>query len=134
MTGVMAMEMEMVKAANRWFEGLERRLEGRDWIACADFTIADILLATVLREIRKTDLLAAYPRLTAYCARALARPSWRHTLRLYAKRLGVEIADMNQVEAFCVAKKAKGRAARNDRGSRRPRSRPHCHAGRNSGP
>jgi glutathione S-transferase len=85
---------EMVKEANRWFDGLERRLEGRDWIACADFTIADILLATVLRDIRKTDLLAPYPRLTAYYARALARPAWRHTLSLYAKRLGVEIADI----------------------------------------
>jgi glutathione S-transferase len=85
---------EMVQAANRWFEGLERRLEGRDWIACADFTVADILLATVLREIRKTDLLAPYPRLTAYYARALARPAWHRTLSLYAKRLGVEIADI----------------------------------------
>ena len=54
---------EMVKAANRWFDGLERRLEGRDWIACADFTIADILLATILRNIRKIDLLVPYPRL-----------------------------------------------------------------------
>jgi len=78
----------------RWFDGLERRLEGRDWIACADFTIADILLATVLRDIRKTDLLAPYPCLTAYYARALARPAWWHTLSLYAKQLGVEIADI----------------------------------------
>jgi glutathione S-transferase len=85
---------EMVKEAKRWFDGLESPLEGRDWIACADFTIADILLATVLRDIRKTDLLAPYPRLTAYYARALARPAWRHTLSLYAKRLGVEIADI----------------------------------------
>ncbi len=85
---------EMVKEANRWFDGLECRLEGRDWIACADFTIADIPLATVLRDIRKTDLLAPYPRLTAYYARALARPAWRHTLSLHTKRLGVEIADI----------------------------------------
>ena len=27
-------------------------------------------------------------------ARALARPAWRHTLSLYAKRLRVEIADI----------------------------------------
>ena len=85
---------DMVKAANRWFDKLERRLDGRDWIACDDFTIADILLATVLREIRKTDLLAPYPRLTAYYARALARPAWRRTLSLYAERLGVEVADI----------------------------------------
>jgi glutathione S-transferase len=92
--GAESRRAEMVKEAGRWFDGLEGRLDGREWIACADFTVADILLATVLREIRKTDLLAPYPRLTAYYARALARPSWRHTLSLYAKRLGVEIADI----------------------------------------
>ena len=57
-----------------------------DWI--------DILLATVLRDIRKTDLLAPYPCLTAYYARALARPAWRRTLSLYAERLVVEVADI----------------------------------------
>jgi glutathione S-transferase len=71
---------EMVKAASRWFDGLERRLEGRDWIACADFTIVDLLVPD--------------RRLTAYYARALARPAWPHTLSLYAKRLGVEVADI----------------------------------------
>jgi glutathione S-transferase len=71
----------MVNAARRWFDGVERRLDGRDWIACDDFTVADILLACVLRAIRKTDLLAAYPRLSAYYARALARPAWQRAWR-----------------------------------------------------
>jgi glutathione S-transferase len=39
---------EMVKQAVRWLDGLERRLDGREWIASTDFTVADILLATVL--------------------------------------------------------------------------------------
>jgi glutathione S-transferase len=85
---------EMVKTAGRWFDGLERRLDGREWIACADFTVADILLATVLREIRKTDLIDPYPRLKAYYERALARPAWQRTLSLYAERLGVTVADI----------------------------------------
>ena len=72
--GAAARRAEMVKAAHRWFDGLERRLDGRTWIACDDFTVADILLTSVLREIRKTDLLTTYPRLSAYYARALARP------------------------------------------------------------
>jgi glutathione S-transferase len=38
----------LVKEAGRWFDGLERRLDGREWIACDKFTVADILLATVL--------------------------------------------------------------------------------------
>ena len=85
---------QWVKLANRFFDGLERRLNGREWIACAEFTVADILLATVLRDIRKTDLMASYPRLKEFYARALARPAWERTLDLYAKRLGVPVADI----------------------------------------
>ena len=70
------------------------RLDGREWIACAEFTVADILLATVLRDIRKTDLMASYPRLKEFYARALARPAWERTLALYAERLGVPVADI----------------------------------------
>jgi glutathione S-transferase len=85
---------QMVKAAGRWLGGLERRLEESEWIACADFTVADILLASVLREIRKTDLLDSYPRVKAYYARAFARPAWQRTLSSYAERLGVSVADI----------------------------------------
>jgi glutathione S-transferase len=83
-----------VKLANRWFVGLERRLNGREWIACAEFSVADILLASVLREIRTTDLTAPYPRLKEFYARALARPAWERTLELYAERLGVTVAEI----------------------------------------
>ena len=84
----------LVKEAGRWFDGLERRLEGREWIACPEFTVADILLAAVLREIRKTDLIDPYPRLKDYYARASARPAWHRTLGAYAARLGVSVADI----------------------------------------
>jgi glutathione S-transferase len=85
---------EMVKQATRWLTGLERRLDGREWIACDEFTVADILLATVLREVRKTDLIEPYPRVKAHYARALARPAWGRTLRSYAERTGVTVADI----------------------------------------
>ena len=84
----------LVKEAGRWLAGLERRLDGREWIACEAFTVADILLATVLREIRHTDLIEPYPRLKAYYARALARPAWQRTLSLCAERQGVTVADI----------------------------------------
>ncbi len=84
----------LVKAAGRWLPGLERRLDGREWIACEAFTVADILLATVLREVRNTDLIEPYPRLKAYYARALARPAWKRTLSLCAERQGVTVADL----------------------------------------
>jgi glutathione S-transferase len=37
----------------------------------------------------------SYPRLKAYYARALARPAWQRTLKLYSDRLGVAIADIS---------------------------------------
>jgi glutathione S-transferase len=85
-----------LQIATRWLDGLERRLDGRAWIACKEFTVADILLATVLREVRHTDLMDPYPRLKDYYVRALARPAWERTLGLYAERLGVPVADIRQ--------------------------------------
>jgi glutathione S-transferase len=80
--------------ASRWLGHVERRLEGREWIACDDFTAADIMMAGVLRTIRKTDLMEPYPRLKAYYARAQARPAWQRTLGLYAERVGVSVDDI----------------------------------------
>jgi glutathione S-transferase len=84
----------LVKQAERRLADLEGRLDGREWIACADFTVADILLAAVLRQVRKIGLIDPYPRLKAYYARAFARPAWERTLETYAERLGVPVADI----------------------------------------
>jgi glutathione S-transferase len=73
--------------ADRWLRGVERRLEGRDWIAHAEFTVADIAMASVLRTIRKTDLMDPFPRVKAYHERCHARPAWQRTLSLAAERL-----------------------------------------------
>jgi glutathione S-transferase len=77
--------------ANRWLAGLERQLQGHDWIAGDDFTIADITLADVLREIRETDLMDGYPAVKAFYARAFARPARLRARRLTAGRMGVEL-------------------------------------------
>ena len=85
---------EVRKVAVRWLEGVEARLDGRDWIACADFTVADLMMACVLRSIRKTDLMDPFPRLKGYYARCFSRPAWQRTLALYAERLGVSIEEI----------------------------------------
>jgi glutathione S-transferase len=85
---------EVRKLAGRWLGDVERRLEGRDWIACDEFTVADIMMIGVLRTIRKTDLLAPFPKLRAYYERGQARPAWQRTLGLYAERLGVRVDDL----------------------------------------
>jgi len=85
---------EVPKLAGRWLGDLERRLEDREWIACAEFTVADIMMACVLRGIRKTDLMEPFPNVKAYYARCMARPAWQRTLGLYAERLGVKVDDI----------------------------------------
>ena len=88
------LKAEVRTMAARWIGDVERRLEGRAWIACADFTAADIMMAGVLRSIRKTDLMAPFPALKAYYDRCQARPAWQRTLALYAERFGVRVDDI----------------------------------------
>ena len=88
------LKAEVRKLAHRWLSDVERRLEGREWIACDDFTAADIIMAGVLRTIRKTDLTEPFPRLKAYYERCFARPAWQRTLSLSAERLGMKVEDI----------------------------------------
>jgi glutathione S-transferase len=62
---------------------LEPILAGCDWLAGA-FSIADILMADVLRTADRFDALADYPACRAYVARATARPAF---LKAYADQM-----------------------------------------------
>ena len=55
-------------------------LDGRDYLLDR-FTAADILMATALRFIRHTDLVAGFPVLDAYLKRCEARPAFQAALR-----------------------------------------------------
>jgi len=55
-------------------------LDGRDYLVDR-FTAADILMTTVLRLIRHTDLVAEFPVLDAYVKRCEARPAFQRALR-----------------------------------------------------
>ena len=85
---------EFTKLAHRWLTDLERRLADREWIACAEFTVADVMMAGVLRMVRKTDLMNPYSKITDYYARCFARPAWERTLRMYAERFGVDVDEI----------------------------------------
>lgn len=85
---------EVRKLAVRWLHDLDQHLQGRTWIACAEFTVADITMACVLRGIRRTDLMEPFAALKAYYDRCLARPAWQRTLALSAERLGVRVDDI----------------------------------------
>ena len=55
---------------------LSARLGGADWLDGA-FSAGDLLMVTVLRRLEGTELLEAHPDLSAYVARATARPAYR---------------------------------------------------------
>jgi len=54
---------------------LEPILAAREWLA-GDFTVADILMADVLRLLHRFDRLADFPACRDYVARATARPAF----------------------------------------------------------
>jgi glutathione S-transferase len=54
---------------------MENALAGREWLA-GPFSIADILMADVLRLVDRFDGLAGHPACRDYVARATARPSF----------------------------------------------------------
>jgi glutathione S-transferase len=69
-----------VDEVNARLAALSEWLAGRDYLL-GRFTAADILMATVLRFIRHTDLVAGFPRLDAYVKRCEARPAFQAALR-----------------------------------------------------
>jgi len=54
---------------------MERVLAGREWLA-GSFSIADILMADVLRLVDRFEGLAGHPACREYVARATARPAF----------------------------------------------------------
>jgi glutathione S-transferase len=73
--------------ARRHLGNLDRWLDGRDFIATEAFTVADILMAHALDEIKDASLLEPYGRVASYRARCFARPAWKRALESYCKRV-----------------------------------------------
>ena len=57
-------------------ERMEAVLTAREWLAAGRFTVADLLMADVLRQLNRFDGLANYPACHAYVARITARPAF----------------------------------------------------------
>lgn len=68
-----------VEAAKKRLTELSRWLGGRDYLEDR-FTAADLIMTTVLRALRQTDLVAQIPELDAYRARCEARPAFQKAL------------------------------------------------------
>jgi len=55
---------------------MEPVLAAREWLAAGAFSVADVLMADVLRLVDRFGRLAAFPACRAYVARATARPAF----------------------------------------------------------
>lgn len=75
---------------------LSKRLEGREWLEDR-FTAGDLMMVTVLRDLRHRDFMAEFPVLDAYVKRAEARPAFQRALAahmaLYAEAAKAEAAE-----------------------------------------
>jgi glutathione S-transferase len=80
---------DLVQSAHRRIGALDAWLANREYLTGAEFTVADILMTTVLRGVRHAGILEAWHRVSAYRLRCEARPPWQRTLDAYEKRLGV---------------------------------------------
>jgi glutathione S-transferase len=67
------------KMALSRLNGVATSLEGRDYLE-HEFTAADLLMTTVLRLLRHTDLVKNMPLLANYQARCEARPAFQRAL------------------------------------------------------
>jgi glutathione S-transferase len=70
---------EVEKIVKRRLSELAAWLGERDFLE-GRFTVGDLMMTTVLRVLRHTDLVAAEPRLKAYQERCEARPAFQRAL------------------------------------------------------
>lgn len=57
-------------------DDLSRMLGASDWLD-GDFSAGDLIMVTVLRRLESTEILNAYPNLTAYVSRGESRRAYR---------------------------------------------------------
>lgn len=70
---------------------LEQALGGKDYLE-GRFTVGDLMMADVLRILKHTDLLDAYPALKAYKERCEARPAFRQAMKAQMEGFGSKAA------------------------------------------
>ena len=78
------MVRDRLKRVSDWL-GDKEHLEGR-------FTVGDLMMTTVLRNLRHTMLVAEHPNLAAYQARCEARPAFQ-------RALAAQLADFEERQA-----------------------------------
>jgi glutathione S-transferase len=75
----------LVQRVRARLDQLAARLGDADWLGGA-FSVGDLMMVTVLRRLGASGILETYPTLSAYVARAEARPAYQ---RAFAAQLAV---------------------------------------------
>ena len=70
---------QVVEAIEARLKRLADALGDKQWLE-GRFTIGDLMMVSVLRNLRHTDLVAKQPTLSAYVARGEARPAFQRAL------------------------------------------------------
>jgi len=70
---------QVVEALGKRLKLLSDALGDKEWLE-GRFTIGDLMLVTVLRQLRHTDIVAQHAALAAYVARGEARPAFQQAL------------------------------------------------------
>jgi glutathione S-transferase len=81
----------LVEAARKRLSSLETWLGGRDYLEDR-FTAADLMMTTVLRIPRHTDIVTERPMLKAYLERCEARPAFKKAIEDHLKPFETQAA------------------------------------------
>ena len=76
-----------VEFAQMRLKSVSDALADKDWLA-DQFSVADVMMVTVLRNLRHTRIVAGFANLAAYQARGEARPAFKQALSDQAADLG----------------------------------------------
>ena len=68
-----------VELAEARLKSVSDALGDKDWLT-GQFTVADIMMVTVLRNLKHTDILTGFPKLAAYRKRGEERPAFKRAL------------------------------------------------------
>ena len=110
---------DAVAAVQKRIAALEDWLGGRDYLEDR-FTAGDLLMTTVLRILRHTDIVSERPALMAYQERCEARPAFRKALAEHLNR-----SRRRRLDAFTSpARRRRSDLRTVSRGRRRPGERP----------
>jgi glutathione S-transferase len=82
-----------VKMLTRWVATrlgqIDARLAEHAFMVDDTFSVADVLVVTMLRMLGGLDIVEKFANVTAYLARCEQRPAWQRVLDAYEDRLGV---------------------------------------------